>query len=182
LVAPKDGEIIVDVGAGTGTFAVAMKKRAPGSRIIGVDPDRTVLSIAKTKADLAGVQVEWIEAMGDRVSTSLGNNVLTKAVSSLVLHQCMPETKLHILGAIGRCLKPGGFLYIADYGLQRTFSMRVLFRQVQMLDGWDCTTPNARGEIPAFMTQAGFEAVREVRVIPTLTGSISLYVAKKPSD
>ena len=79
-----------------------------------------------------------------------------------------------------QALQPGGALHIADYGLQRTALMRRLFRQVQRLDGFENTQPNADGVLPSLMQAAGFVDVREQTVVPTPTGSISLYVARRP--
>jgi hypothetical protein len=71
-------------------------------------------------------------------------------------------------------------LHIADYGWQRTPAMRLAFRIVQSLDGFAGTQPNADGCLPVLMREAGFAGVMETSVIPTLTGSISLYRATKP--
>jgi len=53
--------------------------------------------------------------------------------------------------------------------------MRLLFRQIQHLDGCEGTQPNADGIVPVLMEESGFDNVRENRVIATPTGSISLY-------
>lgn len=63
---PQPGETILDVGCGTGTFAIQLKTASPGSRLIGVDPDKAVLEIARDKARRAGVHVEWRAATGTR--------------------------------------------------------------------------------------------------------------------
>jgi hypothetical protein len=55
--------------------------------------------------------------------------------------------------------------------------MRVLFRLVQSLDGYENTQPNADGVLPTLMAEAGFTQVQVLDVIPTATGSISLYRA-----
>ncbi|MBA3051214.1 MAG: class I SAM-dependent methyltransferase, partial [Brevundimonas sp.] len=49
-IAPRDGEMIVDVGCGTGTLATLIKAAAPGSDMIGIDPDPEVLDPARAKA------------------------------------------------------------------------------------------------------------------------------------
>lgn len=175
LVAPHAGETIVDIGCGTGTLAIALKAAAPDAIVLGVDPDSAVLAIANAKARDAGTTVQWFEAMGDALDTIEPLRGCDKIVSSLVLHQCPMEVKEAIVGQMWRLLKPQGELFIADYGEQRTLLMRTLFRQVQMIDGFDLTEPNARGCIPKILAAAGFRHADEVRVIQTPTGSISLY-------
>jgi ubiquinone/menaquinone biosynthesis C-methylase UbiE len=177
LIDPQDGEVLIDVGSGTGSLAIALKCQAPSLRVIGVDPDPVVLQLARGKAEARNQSIEWFEEMGDAISSVLGPIRADKIVSSLVLHQCLPDMKLRILDAMHKASKPGGQLFLADYGLQRTALMRVLFRQVQNLDGWECTTPNAKGELPSMIASAGFRNVREVRVTQTLTGSISFFHA-----
>lgn len=58
-LAPNDRDAILDVGCGTGTFALLVKQAAPGARVVGLDPDPAVLEIAAAKACAAGVAIEW---------------------------------------------------------------------------------------------------------------------------
>src|SRR3546814_15140582 len=51
-LAPRAGEMIVDVGCGTGRFAVMLKRAAPGVNLIGVDPD--VEALAREEAGRVG--------------------------------------------------------------------------------------------------------------------------------
>lgn len=181
LVAPGPGETILDVGCGTGTFAIMLKRQAPGARVVGVDPDSTVLQIASAKGKAAGVEVDWRQGLGDQLP-ALAPSSLDKVVSSLVLHQCDLPVKSSILAAAHEVLRPGGALFIADYGRQRTPLMRLLFRQVQALDGFERTQPNADGVLPELMRGVGFANVEEVLVIPTPTGSISIYRAERSDE
>lgn len=178
-VAPAAGDVILDVGCGTGTLAVMFKQCAPDAQVIGIDPDPAILGRARAKAGRAGAEIEFRQGFGRDV-LCVGEGRLTKAVSSLVFHQVPMAEKLAAFVAIRRALRPGGELHVADYGLQRTGLMRALFRQVQRLDGFENTEPNARGVLPELMREAGFEAVEERQVVPTLTGSISLYFARSP--
>ena len=176
---PRPGERIVDIGCGTGTFAIALKQAARESIVLAVDPDPAVLEIARAKAEVADAEIQWFEAMGDELDSIDALQQCDKIVSSLVLHQCPMDVKEAIAAQMFRLLQPGGTLFIADYGEQRSLLMRMLFRQIQLLDGFEYTEPNAKGCVPEILTAAGFEAVDEIKVIPTPTGSISIYGAKR---
>jgi hypothetical protein len=116
--------------------------------------------------------------MGNELAEG-GIGRVDKATSSLVLHQCPLSMKRAILVAMHEALRPGGALAVADYGEQRSWTMRFLFRQIQRLDGFENTQPNADGVLPELFAAAGFERVVERQSIPTPTGSISIYSANK---
>lgn len=86
LLAPRDGETILDVGCGTGTLAILIKQKAPSSRVIGLDPDPQILEVARTKA-AAGAEIEFIEGFARDAAAVLGPGGADKAVCSLVFHQ-----------------------------------------------------------------------------------------------
>lgn len=174
-IALRPGDRIVDFGCGTGSLVIQLKEGEPSAHVIGVDPDPDVLRIAREKAASAKVDVDLRRYRGDRVVAELGARSATVAVSSLVLHQCPLAMKQAILDEMYAVLSPGGRILIADYGLQRTFLMKQLFRQVQMLDGFENTRPNAKGILPELIGNAGFVDVEEFKVVQTPTGSISLY-------
>jgi ubiquinone/menaquinone biosynthesis C-methylase UbiE len=175
---PRSDDVIVDVGCGTGSLALLLNRVEPLAHIIGVDPDPEVLAKAKRKTP-ADATVEWRLGMGDAVAELLGAGSADTVVSSLVLHQCPMPMKQAILASMFTLLRPGGRLVIADYGWQRSTLMRLAFRIVQLADGREDTEPNARGVVPGLLAQAGFRDVQEVEVVPTVTGSISVYVARK---
>lgn len=173
-IAPKPGDVIVDVGCGTGTLALMLKRRAPDAHIVGLDPDAAVLARARDKAARARLEVRFEQGLAHEAMRFADLNV-NKIVSSLVFHQTPIAEKRAGLAAMCTVLTRGGEVHIADYGLQRTRLMRALFRQIQQLDGYANTTPNAQGVLPSLMHEAGFANVRETRVVPTPSGSISLY-------
>lgn len=179
-IAPQPEDTILDVGCGTGSLAIMLKRRCPQARVIGLDPDPDVLRLARRKAQEAGLAIELVEADGQRIADTLHKGDPNKVVSSLVFHHLSLAKKRATLGAMLDVLRSGGRLYIADYGLQRTWLMRVLFRLVQNLDGFETTQPNADGVLPGLIAEAGFEGVAETSVVSTPTGSISLYQAHRP--
>lgn len=180
-IGPGATDFILDVGCGTGTFALMLKNAAPSANIVGLDPDASVLRRAEAKARRAERHITFARGFA-RDAARIVQGRMTKAVSSLVFHQLPIEEKRLGLKAMFEKLGPGGEMHIADYGLQRTRLMRLLFRQVQHLDGFENTTPNAQGVLPSLMLEAGFRDVAERRVIPTPTGSISIYFARRPLE
>jgi ubiquinone/menaquinone biosynthesis C-methylase UbiE len=176
-VAPSRGDVIADVGCGTGTQLRLVARACPSVTLIGVDPDAAIR--ARARAKLAGVTppVELLAGYARDAADLLQGRGVTKVLSSLVFHQVPLEEKRAGLAAIHETLQPGGSLHVADYGLQRTAKMRKRFRLVQKGDGFDNTEPNALGALPELMTEVGFEDVEETHVFETVTGSISIYRA-----
>ncbi len=174
---PRDGETIIDIGCGTGSQAIAIKRARPGARVIGLDPDPVVLAIARAKAQRAGMEIDWVQGLGDQADVLLGCEVADAVISSLVLHQCDAPVKGQILRAMGRLARPGARVLIADYGRQRG-PMRLLFRVVQAVDGFERTEFNAIGALPGLMRSSGLSAVSELDRVATLTGSISIYATR----
>lgn len=174
ILAPGDGDLVVDIGCGMGSQAIAIKSARPGARVIGIDPDPSALAIAQAKSRSRGVEVEWLQGFGHGADALVGRGVADAVISSLILHQCDVPVKAEILRAMVRLARPDARVSIADYGRQRGL-MRLLFRLVQAVDGFERTEFNAVGELPGLMRSSGLTAVSERDRIATPTGSISLY-------
>lgn len=176
-IAPEPRDVILDVGCGTGTLAIMLKQACPSASVYGTDPDPEVLSRAELKARDAGVLVHLSQGVAGGAASVANANRPNKLVSSLVLHQIPLEGKREALASAFAALRSGGELHVADYGEQKSPLMKFAFRQVQALDGMSNTQPNADGILPQLMCDVGFSQVQENTVIPTPTGSISLYSA-----
>ena len=178
-IGAKEGETILDVGSGTGSLAIAVTALAPGCDFRGIDPDAAAVAIARRKAGLAGSTATF--ELGNFGGPNGSGEAVDKITSSLVLHQVPLAEKRRLLGAMFAGLRPGGQLFIADYGRQSTFVMRLAFRMtVQMLDGKSDTQPNADGILPALIEEAGFEKLKLLEGFNTATGRIDIIRAEKP--
>jgi ubiquinone/menaquinone biosynthesis C-methylase UbiE len=178
-IAPRDADSIADVGCGTASLLALIGKAARPVVLIGIDPDAAVLERARRKLARLGARAELAIGYARDAAALLAGRRINKIASSLMFHQVPPAEKRAGLAAMHTALIAGGELHVADYGLQRTALMRKLFRIVQHGDGYENTEPNALGVLPELMREVGFHGVEETAVIPTPTGSISLYRARR---
>lgn len=171
-LAPKPGERILDVGSGTGSFAILIKQKEPQAVVVGLDPDPAARRIAGVKADTAGVEIEWVEGFA-RDAAKFGQ--FDKVVSSLVFHQVPIAEKRAGLAAIFKATKPGGRALIADYAEQRSWLMRQAFKIVQSADGRTNTQPNADGFLEQELTRLCGSPQKADWSLDTPTGAISIF-------
>jgi ubiquinone/menaquinone biosynthesis C-methylase UbiE len=171
-LAPRNGERILDVGCGTGSFAIMAKQAAPRAEVVGLDPDEDARTIAKAKAKAAGIGIEWKSGFA-RDAANFGQ--FEKVVSSLVFHQVPVVEKQAGLAAMFAAAKPGGRIIVADYARQDSWLMRQAFKIVQCADGRTNTQPNADGFLEAELARIGGVPVTADWTIDTPTGTISIF-------
>ena len=180
-ISPKRGETILDIGSGTGSLGIAVTAAESGCIFRGIDPDETAVAIARQKAALAGSTAMFETGRFGGHPAGDGERP-DKIVCSLVLHQVPLAEKRRLLAGMLDWLRPGGELFIADYGLQPGFAMRLAFRlTVQLIDGKADTQPNADGVLPALIEQAGFRNQVILDAVDTATGRIEIIRAEKPA-
>lgn len=177
-LAPKPGERILDVGSGTGTFAILVKQREPASIVVGLDPDPEARRLASAKAEAAGVEIEWLTGFA-RDASNFGQ--FDKVVSSLVFHQVPVAEKRAGLGAMFKAVRPGGRVLIADYAAQRRWLMRQAFKIVQSADGRENTQPNADGFLEQELARICGAPQDAAWGLDTPTGRISIFNAGRVS-
>ncbi len=167
---------VLDVGCGTGTLAILAKTRQPRARVVGLDGDRAVLEIARTKIARAGMDVELREGLANAEPTFAPAS-FDRILSSLVLHHLTTEQKRLALAAMHRWLRPGGELHVLDFGPQANWFFALLAHSVGWLDGETRLRDNWAGRIPELMRDAGFARADELGRALTPFGSVSFYKA-----
>ena len=170
---------VLDLGCGTGTLTLSLKRRELGAYVIGLDGDYKALTIAQGKFTNASVLIYLNQGLS--FALPYQDCVFDRVVSSLLFHHLTREKKLKTLQEIFRVLKPGGELHIADWGKPHRALMRQLFFLIQLLDGFETTTDNVRGLLPDICRQANFEPVTETQQFATVFGTIGLLRAHKPN-
>ena len=169
------GATVVDLGCGTGTLTVWLKQQNPGARVIGLDADPAILEFARAKADVAGVDIEFIESNASDLPFAAGT--VDRIVSSLFFHHLKPDMKKRVLSESFRVLADGGELHISDWGKPQNILMRILFYPVQLLDGFSNTRENIKGLLPELIMDAGAREVVETARFSTMFGTLRLLCA-----
>lgn len=181
LVAQADlrpGHRVLDVGCGTATLTVEIKRSQPKTEVVGLDGDPEVLRRAADKIAAAGVIVALAQGLSDQLPYPDAS--FDRVFTSLLLHHLTTDTKIRTLAEIRRVLRPGGQVHVADWGRAQDVVMRGAFLLVQLLDGFGTTTDNVQGRLPAMLRDAGLVEVRETERLRTMFGTLSLYRGERP--
>jgi ubiquinone/menaquinone biosynthesis C-methylase UbiE len=104
---------ILDIGCGTGTFAVAVKGWLPDAELVGLDPDPKALARARRKALRARVSIRFDEGFANALPYADAS--FDRIFSSLMFHHLPHDAKLATLREVRRALRPGGSLHLLDF-------------------------------------------------------------------
>jgi ubiquinone/menaquinone biosynthesis C-methylase UbiE len=168
----KGDETILDLGCGTGTLSIMLKKKYPDLLITGIDGDNYMITRARKKAEINGVDITFTHAFAQQLPFEYGT--FDTVVSSLVFHHLPTEIKRAALTEIHRVLVPNGRLFIADWGQPASRSERLQFYLIQLLDGFETTSDTVSGKLPEFIRNE-FGAVDEIMRVKTIFGVLSVY-------
>ena len=169
---------ILDLGCGTGTFAVLLKILHPAATVIGLDCDSEILIQAQKKKLSAGVDITFDESMS--YSTPYSEGEFDTVFSSLFFHHLKSVDKMRTIREVYRVLEPGGFFHVCDWGRPTNSVSRVMSLCVQLLDGLEVTRDNIEGRLPSFIKAAGFEEVSQLGHLETVLGTLDFISARKP--
>jgi ubiquinone/menaquinone biosynthesis C-methylase UbiE len=175
----KDGEAVLDVACGTGTLAIEIKKERPKAKVTGIDGDKNILARASAKANEAGVKVDFQYALSNELPFDARS--FDVVVSTLLFHHLTDEAKADTAEEICRVLRLGGRVLIADWGRPQDPLMRMMFLNVQVLDGFSNTSSNVAGKLPEFLRDAGLKRVSVIDRMRAPLGTIEIVSAIRPT-
>lgn len=174
-VGPQGGERVLEVGCGTGTLALLVKRSAPSADVVGVDIDPAMLARARRKARAAGVEASFVERSVLSPLDDLGP--FDVALSTLFFHHLDSDEKRRALANVRGSLRPGGRLYVVDWGVPSSRLLAAAFLVVRAIDGFEPTETNVKGRLPAIVADAGFSRITETRSLDTPLGTLRFLQA-----
>lgn len=109
----KHGEIIADIGAGTGYFTRRLAKKAgPTGSVLAVEIQPEMLDLLTNQMHLAGI-TNVKPVLGTVSNPKLGTNTIDLALMVDVYHEF--EFPFEMMDAITRALKPGGRVIFVEF-------------------------------------------------------------------
>ena len=165
---------VFDLGCGTGTMAVQIKKKFPGIEIVGLDPDPRALVRARKKARREALAIQFDEGFGEQLPYPAAS--FDRALSSFMFHHIPAEEKVKTLREVYRVLKPGGEFHMADFegpeDRKHGFFGRLLLSHAHLKE-------NSAANVITLMKDAGFADAAKVGRRTQLFGAVAYYRAVK---
>lgn len=110
---------VLDLGAGTGHAALALKRRYPASQVIAIDLAEAMLREASRRRSLLR---RFRRVCGDAQALPLRNGAATLVVSNLMLQWCNDPDAVFM--ECRRVLAPGGLLTFTTFGPDTLVELR----------------------------------------------------------
>lgn len=141
------GHRVLDLGCGTATLTLLVKQKHPDAEVLGINGDPKILRIAGAKAERAGMDVTFEQAMAYALPHP--DDSFDRVLSSLVFHHLTREDKTRTFREIRRVLRAGGELHFADFGMAHNALMLAASLPWPLFDGMNTTRDTVRGDLSA---------------------------------
>jgi demethylmenaquinone methyltransferase / 2-methoxy-6-polyprenyl-1,4-benzoquinol methylase len=180
------GEVL-DVATGTGDVALAIVKKMPGCQVVGLDPSKEMLAVAKEKVEAAGRQQEIKLVLGDAQQLPFESDQFAASCISFGIRN-VPD-RFKGLKEMGRVTRVGGRVVILELAEPRRGLLAPLARfhihhVVPRLGAWlsgDHEYHYLQKSIAAFPPSEEFAALmaeaglKDVTFTPLNFGTVTLY-------
>jgi ubiquinone/menaquinone biosynthesis C-methylase UbiE len=168
----QSGHRILDVGCGTGSLIIQLKRFYPETVVVGLDPDPKALARARHKLSRAAVSIQLDQGFGDELPYPDAS--FERVFSSLMFHHVPTNEKAKTVREIRRVLKPGGEFHMLDFeGPGKSahgFLSHLVHSSERLKD-------NSESRVLSFMTEAGFADPKKVGHRSTFFGNVAYYRA-----
>jgi len=111
----RPGELVLDVGCGTGTLALTAKRQVGTTgTVYGVDASPEMIARAEKKAKKTGVEVVFKKALAQKLP--FPDAQFDVVLTTVMLHHLPRPARQELAIEMQRVLKPGGRVLAIDFG------------------------------------------------------------------
>jgi ubiquinone/menaquinone biosynthesis C-methylase UbiE len=159
---------VLDIGCGTGSLTLLIKRLHPRAEVVGLDPDPKALARARRKAEERGLAVRLDRGFSDELPYAAAS--FDRVFSAFMLHHLALDEKQKTLREARRVLRSWGTFHALDFGGTGHDSGIIahLFHRAHLKD---------QHRIPALMREAGFAEVTDLAPRATILGRVSYWRA-----
>lgn len=156
---PGPGDVVVDLGCGSGEFTARLAEMVPNGRVIGIEPDPSMLEAASRHA---APNLEFREATAERLDEVVAESSADLVVSRAVLHWLPVESYPRCFEAVFRVLRPGGWFHSESAGAGNVAGVVALVERTGAEHGIDVPPPSFLDAGTGFdlVEAAGFDIPR----------------------
>ena len=173
----KSGFRVLDIGCGTGTMAVLIKRLHPEADVVGIDPDPDALAVCRRKSNRVGLAIEFDRGFADQMPYADAS--FDRVFSSFMFHHLTADEKSATLREIRRVLKSGGSLHLLDFVRAHGTHSKTEQHGLLVHRG-GAVAERIEGRMTAIMDEAGFVNAKEVSRGKIFFGPIAYYRAQNP--
>jgi ubiquinone/menaquinone biosynthesis C-methylase UbiE len=167
------GQKVLDIGCGTGTLVLMVKRANPDVDAVGIDADPEMLKNARAKSARDGLAAQFDQGMASELPYPDAS--FDRVLSSLMIHHLKTPDKEKMAREVHRVLKPGGEMHVLDFGKPRTLYGKLIGR---VLRGFEETDDNFAGRLPGIFEGGGL-SVQETGDYQTFFGTLTFLQGKK---
>jgi demethylmenaquinone methyltransferase/2-methoxy-6-polyprenyl-1,4-benzoquinol methylase len=190
-VAP--GSLVGDMCVGTGEIALAVCRRNPDARVVGVDFSPGMMRVARRKIRAAGLEDRIELRRGDLRSLPLPDGLFDAVTMSFGIRNIAERHR--VLRECCRVLKPGGLIQIMEMAVPESGAVAALYgwyfdRIMPLVGNWLSRTDYAYSYLmhsvrdfpppAAFVEELRAAGFRDARSVAITLGTARIYSARKP--
>ena len=151
---------VLDIGCGTGTLIVALKRQHPAVQVVGLDPDSKALRRARRKAERTEVSVQLDEGFADELPYR--ERSFDRVFSSFMFHHLDEQERERTSREVLRVLKPGGSFHLLDFVTDYADGAAHGFFE-RLMGGHALMKTNTNERLLQLISRAGFTNVTIVK-------------------
>jgi demethylmenaquinone methyltransferase / 2-methoxy-6-polyprenyl-1,4-benzoquinol methylase len=120
------GTVVLDAATGTAEVAIEICRRRPGTQVVGVDFSPHMLAVGRRKLRERSLEDHITLATGDARQTPFRNASFGGVTMAFGLRNI--DDRMRVLKEFRRVLRPGGQLFIMEFGYPDNPLLRILYQ------------------------------------------------------